>query len=185
MQNNTDQAIKYLSKFSKLMRLTLEFSKVPLIPIDKEIESLENYLALEQLRFNQGFQYTLFKSEDIEDDVALPSLLLQPFVENAIIHGVVPKKGEGLIDIQFNIDEEHLICKISDNGIGIFQSQKDKEKLVNVHKSMALNITENRLKMMEMILEKKTSLAISEIRDYQENVCGTQVELRIPIQYID
>ena len=185
MQNNTDQAIKYLSKFSKLMRLTLEFSKVPLIPIDKEIESLENYLALEQLRFNQGFQFTLFKSEEIEDDVALPSLLLQPFVENAIIHGVVPKKGEGLIDIQFNIDDEHLICKISDNGIGIYQSQKDKEKLVNVHKSMALNITENRLKMMEMILEKKTSLEISEIRDEQDNVCGTQVELKIPIQYID
>jgi tetratricopeptide (TPR) repeat protein len=185
VQNNTDQAIKYLSKFSKLMRLTLEFSKVPLIPIDKEIESLENYLALEQLRFNQGFKYTITKSDEIEDDVALPSLLLQPFVENAIIHGVVPKKGNGVIDIQFDIDEENLICRISDNGIGIYQSQKEKQKLVNVHKSMALNITENRLKMMEMILNKSTSLEIIETKDDSGNVTGTSIELKIPIQYID
>ena len=185
IQNNTDQAIKYLSMFSKLMRLTLEFSKVPLIPIDKEIESLENYLALEQLRFNQGFKYTITKSDEIEDDVALPSLLLQPFVENAIIHGVVPKKGSGIIQVQFDIDEENLICGITDNGVGIYQSQKEKKKLVNVHKSMALNITENRLKMMEMILKKSTSLVISELKNEKGMITGTSVELKIPIQYLE
>ncbi len=186
MQKNVDQAIRYLSKFSKLMRLTLEFSKVPLIPIDKEIESLENYLALEQLRFNQGFKYKITKSSDIEDDVALPSLLLQPFVENAIIHGVVPKKNQGQIDIEFTLDDDYLICMIKDDGIGVFQSQKEKEKLVNVHKSMALNITDNRLKMMEMILNKKTYLSISELKDEEENnVLGTKIEVKIPIQYID
>lgn len=186
MQNDVDQAIKYLSKFSKLMRLTLEFSKVPLIPLDKEIESLENYLALEQLRFNQGFKYKITKSSDIEDDVALPSLLLQPFVENAIIHGVVPKKNQGQIDIEFTLDDDYLICTIKDNGIGVFQSQKEKEKLVNVHKSMALNITDNRLKMMEMILNKKTYLSISELKDEEaDKVLGTKIEVKIPIQYID
>lgn len=186
MQNDVDQAIKYLSKFSKLMRLTLEFSKVPLIPIDKEIESLENYLALEQLRFNQGFKYKITKYSDIEDDVALPSLLLQPFVENAIIHGVVPKKNQGQIDIEFNLDNDYLICTIKDNGIGVYQSQKEKEKLVNVHKSMALNITDNRLKMMEMILNKKTYLSISELKDEEvDKVLGTKIEVKIPIQYID
>jgi tetratricopeptide (TPR) repeat protein len=185
IQNNTDQAIKYLSKFSKLMRLTLEFSKVPLIPIDKEIESLENYLALEQLRFNQGFKYSISKSEEIEDDVALPSLLLQPFVENAIIHGVVPKKGSGIIQIQFDIDEDHLICRISDNGVGIYESQKEKKKLVNVHKSMALKITENRLKMMETILKKSTSLAISELKNEVGKIEGTSILVKIPIQYLE
>jgi LytS/YehU family sensor histidine kinase len=164
----------------------LEFSKVPLIPIDKEIESLENYLALEQLRFNQGFKYKITKSSYIEDDVALPSLLLQPFVENAIIHGVVPKKNQGQIDIDFTLDDDYLICTIKDNGIGVFQSQKEKEKLVNVHKSMALNITDNRLKMMEMILNKKTYLSISELKDEEEDkVLGTKIEVKIPIQYID
>jgi tetratricopeptide (TPR) repeat protein len=184
IQNHTDDAIKYLSKFSKLMRLTLEFSKVPLIPIHKEIESLENYLELEQLRFNNCFSYTITRSEEIEDDVALPSLLLQPFIENSIIHGVVPKKENGKIDVVFEIDEENLVCTIQDNGIGIYHSQSNKEKLVHVHKSMALSITKNRLKMMETILQKETSLQISEISDETNEILGTKVILTIPIQYL-
>lgn len=184
IQNHTDEAIKYLSKFSKLMRLTLEFSKEPLIPIHKEIESLENYLELEQLRFNNCFSYTINRSEEIEDDVALPSLLLQPFIENAIIHGVVPKKENGIITINFDVEEENLCCEICDNGIGIFTSQKGKENLVNVHKSMALNITKKRLKMMETILQKDTSLNISEIKNEDNKVFGTKIVLKIPLQYI-
>ena len=184
IQNHTDEAIKYLSKFSKLMRLTLEFSKEPLIPIHKEIESLENYLELEQLRFNKCFTYKINRSEEIEDDVALPSLLLQPFIENSIIHGVVPKKEDGLITINFNVDEDYLCCEIIDNGIGIFRSQKGKENLVNVHKSMALSITKKRLKMMETILNKETSLQISEIIDGNNEIGGTKISLKIPLQYI-
>src|SRR6218665_221415 len=95
MQNGKDEAIRYLSKFSKLMRLTLEFSKESLITIDKEIEALKNYLELEQLRFNHKFDFKISKDPKIEDDASTPSLLLQPYVENAIIHGVVPKDGKG------------------------------------------------------------------------------------------
>ncbi len=184
IQNHTDDAIKYLSKFSKLMRLTLEFSKEPLIPIHKEIESLENYLELEQLRFNNNFEYKINRSEEIEDDVALPSLLLQPFIENSIIHGVVPKKENGLITINFNVEEDYLCCEIIDNGIGIYKSQKGKENLVNVHKSMALSITKKRLKMMETILQKETSLTISEVQNDNNEVLGTNVSLKIPLQYL-
>src|SRR5690606_11582282 len=101
VQNGTDSAIKYLSKFSKLMRLTLEYSKESLIPIDKEIEGLQNYLELEQLRFNNMFDFSITKDPNIEDDMAIPPLLLQPFVENAIIHGLVPKKEKGNINIYF------------------------------------------------------------------------------------
>ncbi len=184
IQNHTDEAIKYLSKFSKLMRLTLEFSKEPLIPIHKEIESLENYLELEQLRFNNNFIYKINRSNEIEDDVALPSLLLQPFIENSIIHGVVPKKENGLITINFNVEDDYLCCEIMDNGIGIYKSQKGKENLVNVHKSMALSITKKRLKMMETILQKETSLNISEIQNENYEILGTKISLKIPLQYI-
>ena len=184
IQNHTDEAIKYLSKFSKLMRLTLEFSKEPLIPIHKEMESLENYLELEQLRFNNCFTYTITRSEEIEDDVALPSLLLQPFIENSIIHGVVPKKEKGIISVHFDVQEEFLECTITDNGIGIYASQKGKEKLVNVHKSMALNITKKRLTMMETILQIETSLQISEITNDENEIAGTKIILKIPLQYL-
>ncbi|MBC8643902.1 histidine kinase [Flavobacterium lindanitolerans] len=146
VQNGTDSAIKYLSKFSKLMRLTLEYSKESLIPIDKEIESLQNYLELEQLRSDKMFNFSITKSDLIEDDMALPPLLLQPFVENAIIHGLIPKKEVGKIDIDFSLKEESLICTIVDNGIGFEKSQELKAASVSIHKSMALDITRNDLK---------------------------------------
>src|SRR5690606_33435240 len=116
VQNGTDSAIKYLSKFSKLMRVTLEYSKESLIPIDKEIESLQNYLELEQLRFNDKFSFSITKDPNIEDDVALPPLLIQPFIENAIIHGVIPKKENGNISIAFSVTNSSLHCTIVDDG---------------------------------------------------------------------
>ncbi|WP_445454259.1 tetratricopeptide repeat-containing sensor histidine kinase [Flavobacterium sp. 25HG05S-40] len=184
VQNGTDSAIKYLSKFSKLMRLTLEYSKESLIPIDKEMESLQNYLELEQLRFNQKFDFTITKSKDIEDDMALPPLLLQPFVENAIIHGLIPKNEKGNIAIDFTIEKENLICSIQDNGIGFDTSKSIKENLVSVHKSMALDITKKRLEMMEASTSRKANVAIEELKNNKGEILGTMVILNLPIQYI-
>lgn len=184
VQNGTDSAIKYLSKFSKLMRLTLEYSKESLIPIDKEIESLQNYLELEQLRFNHKFNFSINKSEDIEDDVALPPLLIQPFIENAILHGVIPKREMGTIDIAFLLENESLICTILDDGIGINKSKLNKENLVLAHKSMALDIIKKRLEMITSSTNKKAIMTIEEIVDNQE-IKGTKVVLNLPIQYIN
>ena len=163
VQNGTDSAIKYLSKFSKLMRLTLEYSKESLIPIDKEIEGLQNYLELEQLRFNHKFNFNILKSTEIEDDVALPPLLIQPFVENAIIHGVIPKKEMGNITIDFSIKDDSLICTILDDGIGINQSKLNKENSVVAHKSMALDIITKRLEMIASSTSKKATIEIEEL----------------------
>ncbi|MGV3697476.1 tetratricopeptide repeat-containing sensor histidine kinase [Flavobacterium sp.] len=185
VQNGTDSAIKYLSKFSKLMRLTLEYSKESLIPIDKEMESLQNYLELEQLRFNQKFDFTITKSKEIEDDAALPPLLLQPFVENAIIHGLIPKSEKGRIAIDFSVEKENLICTIEDNGIGFDKSKEIKENLVSVHKSMALDITKKRLEMMEASTSRKANVTIEELRSATGEILGTKVILNLPIQYIE
>ena len=184
VHNGTDSAIKYLSKFSKLMRLTLEYSKESLIPIDKEIESLQNYLELEQLRFNNKFNFSIFKSKEIEDDMALPPLLLQPFVENAIIHGVIPKKELGLITIRFEIHQESLMCTVEDNGIGFQQSKALKENSVVAHKSMALDITQKRLEMIESVTFQKTSVKMEEIKNSVGEIQGTKATLILPIQYI-
>ncbi len=183
VQNGTDSAIKYLSKFSKLMRLTLEYSKESLIPIDKEIESLQNYLELEQLRFNHKFNFNIRKSPEIEDDVALPPLIIQPFVENAIIHGVIPKKEIGNVIIDFAIKDDSLVCTILDDGIGINQSKQNKEHSVIAHKSMALDIIKKRLEMIASSTSKKATIDIEEI--VENNVAkGTRVILELPLQYI-
>ncbi len=184
VQNGTDSAIKYLTKFSKLMRLTLEYSKNSLIPIDKEIEGLQNYLELEQLRFNQKFDFSITSNPDIEDDMALPPLLIQPFVENAILHGMVPKIGNGRIDINFDITENNLICTITDDGIGLTKSKQLKENSVKAHQSMALEITKKRLEMMENSSNNKSELKIEEILNNNNEAIGTKVVLNLPIQYI-
>lgn len=182
VQNGKESAIKYLSKFSKLMRLTLEYSKESLIPIDKEIEGLQNYLELEQLRFNQIFEFSITKDPVIEDDMALPPLLLQPFVENAIIHGLVPQKG-GAISIDFALDGEKLVCTVIDNGIGINRSRELKENSVTVHKSMALEITRKRLEVIQAVTSKSSNVEIKELTDATGHPSGTKIILNLPIQY--
>ncbi len=184
VQNSSDAAIKYLAKFSKLMRLTLEYSKETFIPIDKEIESLQNYLELEQLRFNNKFSFTITKASDIEDDLVLPPLLLQPFIENAIIHGLNPDAKTGTIAVSFTIVEESLICEITDDGIGINKSKELKKSLVKMHKSMALDITRKRLEMLGNTKSNNTDLQIEEINE-NGIIKGTKVTVKLPLQYQD
>ncbi len=182
VQNGTDSALKYLSKFSKLMRLTLEYSKGSLIPIDKEIESLQNYLELEQLRFHNKFIFNIQSSDKVEFNMGLPPLLIQPFVENAILHGMVPKEGNGKIDVNFDVQNGQLVCTITDDGIGLTESKNLKENSVTAHKSMALEITKKRLEIMESTLSKSAQIDISELESNTKS--GTKVTLRLPIQYI-
>lgn len=184
VQNGTDSAIKYLAKFSKLMRLTLEYSKESLIPIDREIESLQNYLELEQLRFNQSFGFSITKDPAIEDDMALPPLLLQPFVENAIIHGIVPKKEMGNITVDFSLTDDRLVCTITDDGIGINRSRQVKENSVTVHKSLALEITRKRLEVIQAATGKPSSVTIADRSEYAPGTEGTRIILQLPVQFI-
>ncbi|MNK00971.1 Sensor histidine kinase YpdA [compost metagenome] len=183
VQNGKDSAIKYLSKFSKLMRLTLEYSKESLIPIDKEIEGLQNYLELEQLRFNKMFDFSITKDPNIEDDMAMPPLLLQPFVENAILHGLVPKKKKGNINIDFSIVNDKLICTVTDDGIGFTKSKQLKENSVTVHKSMALEITRKRLEVIQAVTSKASHVEIMELSNANGEPTGTKIILNLPIQY--
>lgn len=185
INNGTDHAIKYLSKFSKLMRLTLEYSKESLIPIGKEIESLKNYLELEKLRFNNAFNFTITKSDVIEDDVAIPPLLIQPIVENAIIHGIVPKKKNGEISINFSTEKDNIICTIIDNGIGIDKSVASKKDSFQIHKSMALDIINKRLKMITKVANKKASIKSFQLYNGNGESEGTKVIILLPMQYID
>lgn len=183
VQNGTDSALKYLSKFSKLMRLTLEYSKGSLIPIDKEIESLQNYLELEQLRFHNKFDFTILSGDSIEFNMGIPPLLIQPFIENAILHGLVPKETKGTIEVKFEVNNGQLVCTITDDGIGISKSKQMKEHSMQAHKSMALEITKKRLEIMEATISKSAQIEIQELENHNE-ITGTRVTLRLPVQYI-
>lgn len=176
MQNEKEKAAKYLAMFSKLMRFTLESSKENWITIDKEIASLNQYLSLEQLRLKNIFNFTITKSNTVEDDILVPPMLIQPLVENAIIHGILPKQEKGTIDLNFDIKNNQLYVSIKDNGIGIENSLEEKKNQVSLHKSMALEIIRERLAILKKNNHQKTNI------DFKQTSSGTTVDLLIPIK---
>ena len=176
MQNEKEEAAKYLAMFSKLMRFTLESSKENWITIDKELASLTQYLSLEQLRLKNIFDFTITKSISVEEDMLVPPMLIQPLVENAIIHGILPKQVKGKIALEFEVQNNLLYVTITDDGIGIENSKKLKENQVELHKSMALSIIKERLEMLQKNSNKTAKL------EYMQTSSGTKVLLIIPIK---
>lgn len=176
MQNEKEEAAKYLAMFSKLMRFTLESSKENWITIDKELASLNQYLSLEQLRLKHIFDFTIIKAISVEDDMLVPPMLIQPLVENAIIHGILPKQAKGKIVLEFQVRNNLLHVNITDDGIGIENSKKLKENQVELHKSMALSIIKERLAILQKNSNKTTKL------EYEQTDFGTKVLLVIPIK---
>ena len=158
-------------------------TNVSLISIDSEIEGLTNYLELEKLRFQNIFDYSITKDENIEDDCALPPMLLQPLVENAIIHGIVQNKDKrpGNINIHFEQKKEQLLISIIDDGIGIVASKKNKASSVVAHESMALEIISKRLDKMH---KNEASFEIIDRQIEDNSATGTRVMLRLPLRFL-
>lgn len=168
------QANNYISKFSKLLRLILE-NHQQFISLDKEVEMLELYLKLVQLRYLNIFEFSIHISEEImTDTIGIPPLLLQPIVENAIIHGIAPNSEvKGELKISFKIEEEKLICEVVDNGIGISASKINKKV---IHQSKALKITEERIDLINDI-KNPDNFKILELK----KTTGTRVVIKLPI----
>lgn len=172
LQNENETAITYLNHFARLMRLTLENSKDKYITLEKETESLTQYLELEKLRFDHAFDYKITQTESAEEDMTIPSMLLQPLVENAIIHGIVPRNSKGNIHIHFDTQNNQIAIKITDTGIGYNFSKKLKENSVLSHKSMALEIVKNRIEMLG------GTFSINEITE-NNIILGTEIKILI------
>ncbi len=128
-KNKTEEAYTHISKFSKLLRSYIKSSRNKLILLSDEIKNLTNYIDLQQVRFKNKFNYTIVATDQVRtDDIYIPSLLLQPFVENAIEHGLLNKEETGNLEIRFEKDKSgnHLICTIDDDGIGRQESKLNK-----------------------------------------------------------
>ncbi|QNL50630.1 histidine kinase [Olivibacter sp. SDN3] len=174
-KNDQQQSMEYLNNFSRLIRLVLENSETEMIPLDEEIEILDNYLRLQQLNCTPAFSYTIKVDERIEsEDMLVPTMLLQPFVENAVEHGV---KGHpnGLIELIFERSNETLEILIKDNGKG-FPAEQEKQK--NLHKSMSMEILNKRIAELNKIGKWKIELKVfSDLEN--DNFTGTCVHFFI------
>jgi ligand-binding sensor domain-containing protein len=180
--NDTDAALKYLSKFAKLMRKIMDNSKQPMISVAEEIHALELYLELEVMRFDKKFEYTIDIEPSIDQNYdRIPSMLIQPYVENAIIHGLLPKESAGRIVISLRRQDHMLLCTIEDNGIGREKSKEFRKNRVQQHKSMGMSITKERLSILNSSLNSKLN---AEILDLYEGgqPAGTKVLLYIPLE---
>jgi len=177
LQKDIATANDYLHRFSRLMRMILNYADQPVIAIADEIELLDHYLQTEAMRFHKKIEYAFDISEELDtDDTFIPTMLLQPFVENAIWHGLSPKEDGGMIRIGFHIDAGSLLCSVEDNGIGRAKASGDK-----THESKAISITERRLQMLEAEHRQPASLEIIDLHDANGYPSGTRVNVRLPI----
>jgi ligand-binding sensor domain-containing protein len=181
-QEKITQANSYIAKFARLLRLNLDYSD-SYIPLDQELELLKIYLQLSQIRYPDKLDFELEIGPDIiPSAVRIPSMVLQPFVENAVIHGIVGKDGKGHISVAFMKAGSELMATIRDNGMGR-KASSAKSMLRDPHKPLATSITTERLDL----LRKKTVPPSVDIRDiYGENglAAGTEVVLHLPLEYL-
>ena len=184
LEKDKTQASAYLTKFSRLVRLILQNSQASFITIESELESLRLYLELEAVRFDQHFSYSIKVEKNLDiSAVKVPPLIIQPFAENAIWHGLMHKEEKGELMIELYQQNEFLCCRITDNGVGRKRAAALKSKSAATHKSMGMQITASRIKMLGQQHQKDAQITIEDLVLEHGKACGTAVLLKIPVYY--
>ena len=178
LKNEVEKASDYITKFSKLIRVILNSSSSPTSSLSEELTILALYVKLEQMRITGGFNYnvTIDKNLNLEN-IKVPPLFLQPFIENAIWHGIMKKEGKKIINLTIKEDNGDVLCVILDNGVGINQTKKISH-LSQKKKFFGAEATENRIRILHQ--NKGVDIKISDISS--ENKTGTKVSIRFPLQ---
>jgi ligand-binding sensor domain-containing protein len=181
-ENDERKALDYLSKFSRVIRRTLSASGKSAVLLSDEVEMLRHYLDLEKLRVDNAFNYTISIGENVKaNEIELPPLLLQPYIENAIWHGVVPLKIDGHILISFEQKSDLLVCTIDDNGIGRAAAKASKTNAM--HQSVGMLKTEERINLIGEFHHKSCTVEIEDKKSESGDALGTTVVLTLPINY--
>ncbi|PWE00522.1 tetratricopeptide repeat-containing sensor histidine kinase [Marinilabilia rubra] len=181
LEHDIEKSSRFLTDFARLMRQVLRSSTHDYISLKEEAQILGYYLELQRLRFSESFEYTLHVDESLaSDEVMVPPMLTQPFIENAIEHGIKPVDTDGLIEVKFRKDKSQMVVEVTDNGIGINASKKASEKEKG-HESMAIKITRERLDMLRRDSGGKTDLVIMDKKQINPFDRGTVVKIVLPV----
>ncbi|MGB1042343.1 MAG: sensor histidine kinase [Tenacibaculum sp.] len=182
MLNEKELASVYLIDFSSLMRMYLEHSQRQYISLQEELVSLNLYLRLEKIRFEEEFNYEINVDNKIDKEkIIIPSVFIQPYIENAIKHGLFHKRDNRKLKIQFllNLDTKVLRCIIHDNGIGRKAAGELKKKNTNYHKSYATKANQKRIDLINLNKERKIKIYVEDLYE-KTNSIGTKVCIEIP-----
>jgi ligand-binding sensor domain-containing protein/anti-sigma regulatory factor (Ser/Thr protein kinase) len=184
LKNESVKAAEYINDFARLIRLILQNSRSEYVPLKDEVEAIELYLQMESLRFDDKFSYRIDVSSGVETtEIDVPPMLIQPFIENAIWHGLIPKKAPGKITVEISQVNGELICTIEDDGIGREKSREvNASMLKRGKKSMGMLITKNRIDVFNELYHTNATVQIMDLKDEKGNALGTRVELNIPIE---
>ncbi len=180
--NEKEKADAYLTSFARLMRLFLESSKNKYITLAEEIEMLRLYIQLEQLRFKNSFTASIILDPELDPaQIYIPSLLLQPFIENAINHGLFHKEGLGNLALDFSpMEDEGLLVTLEDNGIGRTKAQEIKKRSVLNYKSRAMQIIDERREVLSKVEDYHIDIEIKDLYHLDKSAAGTKVIIKIP-----
>jgi tetratricopeptide (TPR) repeat protein len=183
IKNEQELASEYLAKFSKLIRKVLSNSKEPKITLSNEIEALDLYIQMEQLRFNSKFSYVIDCDPELEMDyLEVPPLIIQPYVENCIWHGLMHRnEPNGHLKIQLYQENKMLVCIIEDDGIGRAAAMALKSKSAEKNKSFGMSITQDRLKYVNRENNSETNVEVIDLVDDKQNPLGTKVIIKISV----
>jgi LytS/YehU family sensor histidine kinase len=181
MQNEKRLASDYLNKFARLIRMILDSSRNELVPLSKDMESLQLYIDLEQLRFNNKFSYQSFIDPALlNGDYRVPSLLIQPYVENAIVHGLANSEENNLnLSITVTLENDAIKYIIQDNGVGRKKANEYNLQNKPYHKSVGLQITEDRVNMFNQQAMGNDFIRFTDLYDENKEPGGTKVEIII------
>ncbi len=181
-QNDKLATNNYLTKFSTLMRKVLENSQHTSIPLRDELEALKLYLDLECLRFKNKFDYSINIEEEIDPLLfKVPTMLIQPYVENSICHGLMAKEGKGTVKIDMKLGEGQIICTIEDNGIGREAALERKKMKESNHNSLGTKIVSSRLDLVNELYGTTLKTIYTDLKNEKGEPVGTRVEIHIPI----
>jgi LytS/YehU family sensor histidine kinase len=184
LQNNKTQASEYLTKFSRLVRMILQNSQSTLITLESELDSLKLYLELEALRFDNHFEYKVTVPKDLDIEILkVPPLIIQPYAENAIWHGLMHKEEKGHLGIDIHQEGNHLLITIKDDGVGRKQSETRTSKSATKHKSMGLKITADRIANLQRTAATVSPVVINDLMHADGTAAGTEVIIKIPVIY--
>jgi sensor histidine kinase YesM len=166
------------------MRAILYNSREEFIVLEKEVVMINNYLELQQIRFNNMFNYCVKADPDIDSEkMLIPPMLAQPFIENSLEHGFKDINYPGHLEIAFKKQEEAILITIQDNGVGIEASYKENRNREKLHKSLATVISKERLDLFNKRMKKELfSLNIKQLEDEKGKITGTEVRLVIPFK---
>lgn len=184
ISNETKSASDFLNKFARLIRLILHYSSKDTISLKEELEAITLYVELEQMRYRENFGFILKVDEGMDTkNFLIPPLILQPYIENAIIHGLAPKSGEKELMVEILRCGPVLCCTIRDNGVGRMYSNHARSKIQPQHKPVAMELTRKRLELSENGNQGSGNIEINDLMQ-EGQPAGTEVRLKLPVKTV-